>query len=249
MTTLTEISLILAFLFLPFLAGQLCAEETVYPEGYNFICQYEPSDTIAALSDTLLLTRSLVNDETFPANGLYFSENIPPAFTIVSYSIRINGEDIEYLFQEESDSPVIGGCVTYYWVVDEPGSLSTVKNDVNPGDCVDLEMKLTCASAGEFIFPLHTTVFYAGGSGFFSTGGQQTVLIEASALCGDADADGRINILDTSYLVNFLYRSGPPPDPLEVGDTDSSGSINILDITRILGYLYKGGPEPVCPLD
>ncbi|UCD93449.1 MAG: hypothetical protein JSU69_06655 [Candidatus Zixiibacteriota bacterium] len=240
-------SLILALLLWHFPAVEAHAEETIYPAGHNFVCQYDVSDTIITAFDTVLITRSLANNDTFSIAGLYFSENIPPHFTIVSYSIRENGEEIEHLFQDENDHSVVDGCTTYYWVVDEPGALATVENDVNPGEHVDLELKLVCNSAGVYILPLHTTVFYGGGSGYFSTGDQVTIRVEYQPLCGDADGSGGINILDVACLINFLYRDGPPPVHPELGDTDASGNINILDVTCLVNYLYKDGPEPVCP--
>ena len=66
-------------------------------------------------------------------------------------------------------------------------------------------------------------------------------------ICGDAGGDGALNILDVAYIINYLYRGGPAPYPIESADMDSSGGINILDITRLINYLYKGGPAPACP--
>ena len=65
-------------------------------------------------------------------------------------------------------------------------------------------------------------------------------------ICGDANASGNINILDINYLIAYLYRSGPPPDPLVSGDADASGSINILDINYLIAYIYRSGPVPDC---
>lgn len=65
-------------------------------------------------------------------------------------------------------------------------------------------------------------------------------------LCGDADASEAVNILDVTFLITYLYKGGPAPDPLEVGDVNDSGSINLLDVTYLISYLYKGGPAPVC---
>ena len=65
--------------------------------------------------------------------------------------------------------------------------------------------------------------------------------------CGDINDDGNINILDVSFLVNYLYRGGPIPDPIERADVNDSGSPNILDIMYLVRYLYKGGPAPNCP--
>ena len=61
---------------------------------------------------------------------------------------------------------------------------------------------------------------------------------------GDANSDGNINILDVTFIINYLYRGGPAPDPLQKADPDCSGAINILDITHIINYLYKGGAAP-----
>ncbi|HDL02827.1 MAG TPA: hypothetical protein ENH25_01700, partial [candidate division Zixibacteria bacterium] len=65
-------------------------------------------------------------------------------------------------------------------------------------------------------------------------------------LCGDVNNDGSINILDITYIINYLYKGGPAPIFPEASDVDNSGSINILDISYIISYLYKGGPEPEC---
>jgi len=65
-------------------------------------------------------------------------------------------------------------------------------------------------------------------------------------LCGDVNADGSCNILDITFLINYLYKSGPPPVPIESADVNISGDINILDITYLINYLYKSGPPPIC---
>lgn len=65
-------------------------------------------------------------------------------------------------------------------------------------------------------------------------------------VCGDADGSEVVNILDVTYIVNYLYKDGPVPDPESSADADGSGSINILDVSTLVNYLYKNGPEPVC---
>jgi hypothetical protein len=64
--------------------------------------------------------------------------------------------------------------------------------------------------------------------------------------CGDADGDGGLNMLDILYLIGYLYKGGPAPDPLWPADVDNSDSVDMLDILYLISYLYKGGPEPVC---
>lgn len=65
-------------------------------------------------------------------------------------------------------------------------------------------------------------------------------------VCGDADGNGAVNLLDITYLIDYLYRDGPPPEPFAAGDADGNGDVNLLDITYLIDYLYKDGPEPVC---
>jgi C1A family cysteine protease len=67
-----------------------------------------------------------------------------------------------------------------------------------------------------------------------------------SYVCGDADGSGEVNLLDATYIINYLYKDGPPPDPEEAADADGSGALNLLDATFIINYLYKDGPEPIC---
>ncbi|UCD93491.1 MAG: putative Ig domain-containing protein [Candidatus Zixiibacteriota bacterium] len=64
--------------------------------------------------------------------------------------------------------------------------------------------------------------------------------------CGDPNGDMAVNILDAAFIINYLYRNGPEPEPGDVADADGDGNINILDVAYIVNYLYKNGPEPIC---
>lgn len=66
------------------------------------------------------------------------------------------------------------------------------------------------------------------------------------ALCGDCDNSGLVNILDVTFLVGYLYKGGPAPNPPQIGDADGSSLLNILDVTYLISYLYKSGPTPRC---
>jgi uncharacterized protein (TIGR02145 family) len=69
--------------------------------------------------------------------------------------------------------------------------------------------------------------------------------------CGDVNNSGTINILDVTYLINYIYKGGPDLDcgtPFAgmCGDADNSGIVNLLDITYLISFLYSDGPEPDC---
>ncbi len=71
--------------------------------------------------------------------------------------------------------------------------------------------------------------------------------VRPAFICGDTDGDELINILDIVYLINYKYKSGPAPDPLESADVNNDELVNILDIVYLINFKYKEGPEPICP--
>jgi hypothetical protein len=72
------------------------------------------------------------------------------------------------------------------------------------------------------------------------------VSVTSNGICGDANNDGAINLLDITFLIRYLYQSGPAPDPIELGDANCNSMVNLLDITFLIAYLYQSGPEPIC---
>ncbi|SYZ72706.1 exported hypothetical protein [Candidatus Zixiibacteriota bacterium] len=68
-------------------------------------------------------------------------------------------------------------------------------------------------------------------------------------ICGDANGNGGVNILDVSFIINYLYKSGPAPDPLRIADVNNSGTVNILDVSYLINNIYKGGPGLNCPIE
>jgi hypothetical protein len=61
---------------------------------------------------------------------------------------------------------------------------------------------------------------------------------------GDTDGDGMIDIADVIYLLNYLYKGGSAPDPLERGDTNEDGVVDLADAVHLINYLFRHGPPP-----
>ncbi len=65
-------------------------------------------------------------------------------------------------------------------------------------------------------------------------------------LCGDANADGMIDLSDPIFILNYLYKQGLAPHPLEMGDANSDDVVDVADAIYLINYLFKAGPAPVC---
>jgi len=68
--------------------------------------------------------------------------------------------------------------------------------------------------------------------------------------CGDPNADLSVNIGDAVYLINYIFKGGPAPQPeLAAGDPNCDGSVNIGDAVYLINYIFKGGDMPcaACP--
>jgi hypothetical protein len=63
---------------------------------------------------------------------------------------------------------------------------------------------------------------------------------------GDANGDGDINVADAVFLINYIFKGGPAPDPLAAGDANCDGQANVGDAVYLINFVFKGGPPPGC---
>jgi hypothetical protein len=61
---------------------------------------------------------------------------------------------------------------------------------------------------------------------------------------GDANGDEQIDLVDVVFLINYVFRDGPSPDPLARGDLTCDDETNLVDIIFLINYLFKNGPAP-----
>ena len=58
-------------------------------------------------------------------------------------------------------------------------------------------------------------------------------------LLGDVNGDQKVNLLDITYLLRYIYSGGPEPKPgREYGDVTQDGKINLLDVLKIIKIAY-----------
>jgi hypothetical protein len=71
-------------------------------------------------------------------------------------------------------------------------------------------------------------------------------------LHGDANRDGKKTVSDVVFLINYLFKGGPAPDPVDLGDVNfckenppvQPGNPTVSDVVYLVNYLFKGGVAP-----
>ena len=66
--------------------------------------------------------------------------------------------------------------------------------------------------------------------------------VSPSPVCGDANGDQKVDLVDVVYLANYLYNGGP--EPISPLDPNQSGEWDVSDLVYLANYLFAGGPAP-----
>lgn len=62
---------------------------------------------------------------------------------------------------------------------------------------------------------------------------------------GEVNNDHKLDVADVNYLVNYLFKGGPPPKPVVgIGDCNCDGQVSLSDVVYLQNYLFKGGAKP-----
>lgn len=94
----------------------------------------------------------------------------------------------------------------------------------------------------DYEYTLHLAI---GESGTFDIPGEVTLVGHIS---GDVNNDRAVNINDIIYMIDFKYKEGNPPIPIdEVADANADGSVDIRDIIYMIEFKFKEGPAPQHP--
>jgi bacillolysin len=162
-----------------------------------------------------------------------FSFTINPAVTITTTSLPDGVEGEAYSYQLVAD----GGTGAKAW---------TDKN--NELDGTGLTLSAEGLLAGTPVSP-DTITFTARAEDIVGSFDEETLglIIGPAFICGDANGDEVINLLDITFIIAYVYMGGPAPIPVESADVNGEGNINILDITYLINFIYNGGPNLNCP--
>jgi hypothetical protein len=63
---------------------------------------------------------------------------------------------------------------------------------------------------------------------------------------GDVNKDGKFDVADIIYTVNYCFKGGPKPiEFVDQGDVQNDGNTNVTDVIYMVNNRFKGGPFPI----
>lgn len=104
------------------------------------------------------------------------------------------------------------------------------------------QIRAVVDSSADGIYHIPGNYPYIGKLGFGRINTFKTLLAISR---GEVNNDREVNIVDVTYMINFLFRGGPPPQPdIRIMDCNCNGNHNIADIVYLNSYLFRSGPKP-----
>jgi len=64
--------------------------------------------------------------------------------------------------------------------------------------------------------------------------------------CGDINDDDRLDVGDAVFLIDYLYRAGPPPADMKRADVDCNGGADVGDAVAVINLIFRDAPGLSC---
>ncbi|MDH4223009.1 MAG: SBBP repeat-containing protein [candidate division Zixibacteria bacterium] len=151
-----------------------------------------------------------------------------------AWAITIDNSDNIFVTGYSPDSLTYGDYATIGY--DSYGTKLWEKRYNGPGNSSDHASALSVDNSGN--------LYVSGWSSGNGTSFDYATLKYVQFIRGDVNEDGYLSVLDVICLIDYLFKSGPAPEPLQSGDINCSGRVSLSDIVYLISYLLKIGPLP-----
>jgi CubicO group peptidase (beta-lactamase class C family) len=164
-----------------------------------------------------------------PDNMQMITDSTP----LLSHNKAIDNESdpLTYTYEVFDDSLM---SILVAWVENHPES---------PGEITSWELTPELTEYSDYYWRVRANDGYENGAWSVLA----SFLFTAGYICGDSNGDEQIDAGDAVFLINYVFKNGPAPDPLDAGDANCDGQVNVGDAVYLIAHVFKGGPEPCCP--
>lgn len=183
----------------------------------------------------------IVNDDSVGAITLPFGWSGPAHFDSVTFRETIFGDSIRIVSTDTVEQKALIGLIPVHDPPIPPtqGLFTTL--------CFTLtDMTGIVQIDSTFIYPINHLLFTTTEPQGYRP---QFVAGEFPVLPywpGDVTFDGElVDLADVVYLINYIYKNGPPPPhPISADINGPDRIIDLQDVVYLIDYLYRYGPEP-----
>ncbi len=149
------------------------------------------------------------------------------------------GQSIYIRFSYETDSYVTEEGIFF----DDISPIGTYGTEVSYNGLTSSPYTVTDQPSGQYFYKIRAKDAEDQWSTYSNLA---ETFVSTGFFCGDANADSDINVADVIFLINYVFKSGPAPDPAAAGDATGDGDINLADCIHLINFIFKSGPAPLC---
>jgi len=193
------------------------------------------------------------------SSGRYYMAAVPVVLTILgdstSYGIQTFPTSFDFVLAQgmtyydslriyEAHGRIVGfhHYNNYPWLAVNPLGMPPFLTPIT----VPIAVNTDSLPYGTYTDTIFIGAAYDDTLGYPMTAVPVSVMVVGDVSYGDANGDAHVNLGDVVLIINYIFREGVAPDPLQTGDADCSGDINVGDAVTIINYFFRDGLPPGC---
>ena len=218
-------------------------------------------DSVQTPTSTGIVPIRFKNDEPLLGIEITLKHNVNPSIIVLD-SVSFAGSRVEYLTTRYlTNHPLDTAFTITAFVLSEPyisaGSGLFCRLHFSFSGALDSTLVIIDSTTVIFDGKTLTVTFSDTLANDFQPQFRRGYLYINSSICCignkgnvNGDINDLVNVLDLTYIIDRLFRGGPPPScPEEANlDNDPENRLTVLDLTFLVDRIFRGGPAPgPCP--